>query len=256
MEVIPVIDLKHGQAVHAIAGKRESYEPIRSTLTESSDPADIAAACHQHLGTQSIYLADIDALEGDSIDWDSAIQVSEHCDRLWYDFGFAGGDEWQAFLKLPNSFRRKCKVILPLESIGSREHLQRAVELASATDSPPIFSLDLLRGSLRGTGDWDEMNSLSLIEFVVGLGIDEILILDLASVGGDSGPIGLELIQQCKTRFPALHLATGGGVRNEADLHSLQRLGCDSVLVATAIHRGMINRASISSCLDANQVAE
>ena len=45
MDVIPVIDIKNGQVVHAQGGRRDSYRPIQTPLSATSDPADARPAC-------------------------------------------------------------------------------------------------------------------------------------------------------------------------------------------------------------------
>ena len=40
--VIPVLDLKGGVAVHAVAGRRADYAPITSPFGQADDPASIA----------------------------------------------------------------------------------------------------------------------------------------------------------------------------------------------------------------------
>ena len=58
--VIPVLDLKDGQAVHAVAGQRSHYQPVRSILHPSADPMDLARAFRDMLGLHKLYLADLE----------------------------------------------------------------------------------------------------------------------------------------------------------------------------------------------------
>ncbi|HET9642558.1 MAG TPA: hypothetical protein VFP68_04185, partial [Burkholderiaceae bacterium] len=43
-QVIPVLDLRHGQVVRAVRGERSSYRPIVTPLAQGSEPCDIARA--------------------------------------------------------------------------------------------------------------------------------------------------------------------------------------------------------------------
>ena len=63
-QVIPVIDLLNGRAVHAVGGRRAHYQPIQSILHASSDPIPLARALRDSLGLQTLYLADLDAIGG------------------------------------------------------------------------------------------------------------------------------------------------------------------------------------------------
>ena len=44
MNIIPVLDLKAGQVVHAKHGNRQNYLPIQSALSDSSEPLTVVRA--------------------------------------------------------------------------------------------------------------------------------------------------------------------------------------------------------------------
>src|SRR5437868_13104425 len=64
MPILPVIDLMGGQVVRGVAGRREAYRPMVSTLTDSSDPLAVACAFRKRFGFEELYLADLDAIAG------------------------------------------------------------------------------------------------------------------------------------------------------------------------------------------------
>src|SRR4051812_47889975 len=64
MRVIPVLDLRGGLAVHAVAGDRARYAPVRSLLHPDPDPIGLARAFRAELGLTEVYLADLDAIAG------------------------------------------------------------------------------------------------------------------------------------------------------------------------------------------------
>ena len=64
MDVIPVIDIKNGQVVHAQGGRRDSYRPIQTPLSATSAPADVAAGLLRLAPFRKLYIADLDAIEG------------------------------------------------------------------------------------------------------------------------------------------------------------------------------------------------
>ena len=43
MRILPVLDLKGGQVVRGLAGRRQEYQPIRSRLTPSCQPLAVVA---------------------------------------------------------------------------------------------------------------------------------------------------------------------------------------------------------------------
>ena len=64
MEIIPVIDIHHGQVVHAIEGQRQQYRPLRTSISESNSPENIVQAFINSYPFKTIYIADLDAIEG------------------------------------------------------------------------------------------------------------------------------------------------------------------------------------------------
>jgi phosphoribosylformimino-5-aminoimidazole carboxamide ribotide isomerase len=84
-----------------------------------------------------------------------------------------------------------------------------------------------------------ELAPLDLLDRVARQGVRDVILLDLARVGTGRG-LDLELLAAAARRFPDVRLIAGGGVRGPADLVALQALGVAGVLVATALHRGLI----------------
>ena len=64
MLIIPVIDLSNGIVVHAICGKRNSYQPIASTISDNCQPESILTAFLKLYPFKVIYIADLDAIQG------------------------------------------------------------------------------------------------------------------------------------------------------------------------------------------------
>ena len=64
MQVIPVLDLKGGLVVHARMGEREHYRPIRTPLSPTSNPNDVARGLLSVYPFSSFYIADLDAIAG------------------------------------------------------------------------------------------------------------------------------------------------------------------------------------------------
>ena len=64
MEVVPVIDLKGGVVVRARHGDRASYRPIETPLSPTSDPLDVVAGLLSVHPFRTLYVADLDAIEG------------------------------------------------------------------------------------------------------------------------------------------------------------------------------------------------
>src|SRR5262245_53555147 len=67
MRIIGVLDLLNGCAVHARAGRRESYQPVHTAAgiaVDGGDPVALARIYVDHLGITELYAADLDAIAG------------------------------------------------------------------------------------------------------------------------------------------------------------------------------------------------
>ncbi len=91
MNVIPVIDLLHGQVVRAVRGDRSQYRPIVSPLCASSEPLAVSRILCQHCASARLYVADLDALQGgvSQIATLRALLAADPRLELWLDAGFA-----------------------------------------------------------------------------------------------------------------------------------------------------------------------
>ena len=71
--------------------------------------------------------------------------------------------------------------------------------------------------------------------------------LDLSGVGMQSGVQSMEEFAQIRSHFPDLQLTTGGGIRTLSDLQNLRAQRADGVLIASALHQGMITKADLET---------
>jgi len=63
LHIIPVIDCLNGICVHAKKGERTRYLPIKSKLTQSSQPLDIVKAFMDIYPFKTLYIADLNAIQ-------------------------------------------------------------------------------------------------------------------------------------------------------------------------------------------------
>lgn len=235
MRLIPVIDLKEGLVVHAVKGERSNYQPVKSVLCQSPDPIAVARAFRYQLGLTDLYVADLDAIQnrGDHRHIVTRLANQENM-TLYLDAGIS--QPQAALAALENGAR---KVIIGAETLPSWQAL-RAVSKAVPVDRL-IFSLDMVQGKVLSSNP--ELASLApaqLLERVVSEGWNEVILLDLARVGAENG-VDRDLIKTLRRNAPQVSLLIGGGVRNMDDLAQLEDLGVDGVLLATALHRGVID---------------
>ena len=243
MRVIPVLDLKGGCVVHAVAGRREKYQPIRSVLVDSAVPLEVAAAFRHVLGLQELYVADLDAIGGSEPACGTLEALVNLGCQLMVDAGVQDQERAERLVESGVS-----RVVLALESLPDPAVLDRL--LCAIGQDRLVFSLDLRAGEPLGPRvAWGFASGLEIAERVVCSGVRQMIVLDLAHVGTGSGPGTVPLCCQILDRHPTVELICGGGVRDVADLHRLGTTPIAGVLVATALHQGRITRADLEELL-------
>ena len=73
-----------------------------------------------------------------------------------------------------------------------------------------------------------------------------VIVMTLDRVGGGQGP-ALERLQTTLAQAAGKQVIAAGGVRNADDLDTLAEMGVYAVLIATAIHDGTLDRATLGA---------
>jgi phosphoribosylformimino-5-aminoimidazole carboxamide ribotide isomerase len=227
MDVIPVIDIKDGQVVHAQGGRRDSYRPIETPLSATSTPADVAAGLLRLSPFRKLYIADLDAIEGREPN-DIAIEAISHRIPgigLWVDSGIANPAAARAWLE---RFAH-CLVI------GSESQINIETVKSLHDDKRVLLSLDfrddVFQGpaTLRDDPTWWPAR---------------VIVMTLARVGGVRGP-DTDRVASIIARANGREVFGAGGVRDSADLGRLAAVGAAGVLVATALHIGALTSTDL-----------
>jgi phosphoribosylformimino-5-aminoimidazole carboxamide ribotide isomerase len=243
-QIIPVLDLQRGIAVHAVAGRRAYYQPVQSILHGSSDPLELATALRTLLGLHSLYLADLDAIGGDAPNLALYQQLISSGFELIVD---AGLRDLQSAERLHLLDRSSSTIVAGLETLESPRTLGAIVH-AMGVDRT-IFSLDLDDGHPRKADQstWRSDGSFGLAREAIENGVRHILVLDLARVGTGRGSRTKGLIEQIRARNPEVNVSAGGGISSIAEVLDIKMAGACAVLVASALHDGRIGRSELLS---------
>lgn len=234
MKIIPVLDLKEGQVVRGIAGRRHEYRPIVSRLVESSEPLAVARAFRERLGFHELYIADLDALAGKAPACATFAALTAAGCKLWVDAGLSVAADAQRLFDAGIA-----TVVAGLETVAGPQTLAELCALHTAQRI--LFSLDLKGGTpLRPAAAWQAVDAFGIAGAAIAQGVRRLLVLDLARVGVNSGPGTEALCRQLSAAFPAIELAAGGGVRDARDLETLRAAGVQAALVASALHDGRL----------------
>jgi HisA/HisF family protein len=229
MEIIPVLDLKGGVVVRARMGERHLYAPIATPLAATSDPLDVARGLLAIHPFATLYVADLDAIEGRGDNGAALRRVKLGCPglSLWVDNGIADASAAARWLDAG----------LGSLVLGSETQADAALVCSLAADERIILSLDFRGDAFQGPSTiLDEPSGWPA----------RVIAMTLARVGSGAGP-DVERLAAVKRIAAGRRVYAAGGVRDAADLAALARAGIAGALVATALHDGRLGRAEIEA---------
>lgn len=232
MKIVPVIDLKQGQVVHARMGDRARYAPIRSRLCDGSDPLAVVSGLLGLYPFGTLYVADLDAIAGgpghDRVL--EGITARFPALRLWVDRGTATTAHAEAWLA-----RGIGDLVLGSESLAGPEPV---AALAASRGPRIVLSLDFRgdafqgpKGLLDRPADWPS----------------RIIAMTLGRVGSGTGPDLARLDAIMRLAGADRQVFAAGGVRDAGDLRNLATRKAAGALVATALHDGRLAPSDLAS---------
>lgn len=222
MEIIPVIDVRQGVAVRAVAGDRANYRALETPLAASADPVDVARGYLSLHAFRTLYVADLDGIEGRGANRDMVMRVASasYGVDLWVDDGSGLADR-----SLPRT------PVIGTESIAS----VRPIKDAEFNGYPCVLSLDFRGDVYQGPPELLEDSSLWP---------ERVIVMTLGRVGMNAGP-DLDRVRDIVRRARGRRVYAAGGVRGRDDLVSLHEAGAAGALVATALHEGKIKAGDL-----------
>ncbi len=222
MQIIPVIDLKGGVVVHARMGQRALYRPIETPLARGSDPVDVASGLLSVHPFATLYVADLDAIEGTG-DNRAALQLVKQAFpqlMLWVDSGIADYEGAAGWLQQG----------LGHLVIGSETQTDAALAYHLGENARVVLSLDF-----RGP---DFLGPPALLE-QSDAWPQRVIAMTLDRVGSHAGP-DLGRLRAVKAAAKSRSVYAAGGVRDAADLRALAQAKIAGALVASSLHDGRI----------------
>lgn len=243
MRLIPVMDLRDGLAVHAVKGDREQYRPVTSVLADTAEPLEVARAFREKLGLSELYIADLNAIQGRGHHRALISRLAQQSGmRLIVDAGAANVASALQVLEAGAS-----QVIIGAETLTTWDMV-----LAIGTAIDPrhrIFSLDMRSGQvLSRCSQLAASKPAEVLGRLYRANWREVILLDLSRVGTGIG-VDQALIAEARQMFPQLMLVAGGGVRDANELANLATAGVAGVLVATALHQGIITQQHLAALM-------
>ncbi len=225
MDIIPVIDVRHGVAVHARHGQRSTYRPLATPLAQGCDPVVVARGFLSLFAFPTMYVADLDGIEGRGRNAELPRQLAAALPgvALWIDDGsspdelLSGGGAMS---------------VIGSESLGGADDLKR---LRDKPADHYVLSLDFRDETFLGPQ--------ALLENAA-LWPDRVIVMTLARVGAGEGA-DQRTLSAIVARAAGRRVYAAGGVRSLADLEALRAAGAVGALVATALHAGTITAGDL-----------
>jgi phosphoribosylformimino-5-aminoimidazole carboxamide ribotide isomerase len=233
LQVIPVIDLKQNQVVHAKYGQRNTYQPIQSAICSASAPMQVVQALLKLYPFSTLYIADIDAIlnTGNHAETIEAICHAHPQVTFWVDNGVRNINA-----RILHAPQTNIRAVVGSENIHT---LQDYRVISYGYESRHVLSLDKLDDNQLGAVD---LHNTGLYW------PDDVICMTLNNVGSQQGSDIARLknlqIQNAARKKPA-RIFAAGGVRNLDDLQQLKQLGISGALIASALHNGEITAQQI-----------
>jgi len=214
--------------VHARLGERDRYRPIATPLSPTSRPLDVARGLLSVFPFRTIYIADLDAIEGKGDNNATLRLLKAHLPDVdfWVDNGVA--DLAAAKSWLDEDIGRLV--------LGSETQRDENLVRRFCRDDRVILSLDYRGDAFVGPaallGDTTVWPA-------------KVIAMTLARVGSAMGP-DLDKLMALSERGSARLIYAAGGVRDASDLAALARAGIAGALVASCLHNGSLEGEQIA----------
>lgn len=229
MDVIPVLDVVHGQVVRAVRGERANYQPIVTALAKGSDPADVARGLHKLYPFRKIYIADLDGIEGRgrNLHLVPALSAALRNAEIWIDAGTASRGSARAVLAAPVT-----TLVIGSESLETAATLK---DILAEAPARTVLSLDFR--------DDEFMGPTALLKDS-SLWPSRVIVMTLGRVGSDEGP-DIARIKAFAAQSQGRKIYAAGGIRNRADLEAVKAAGAAGALIASALHAQKISAGDL-----------
>lgn len=228
-----MMDIKSDVVVHAKAGDREKYLPVKSGLTTSTNPVEIANV-FKKLGARELYIADLDAIERQGSNLGSVLEIKKLGFEILLDSGISTVREI-------NDLADVGSIVVGTETLQSLDELEKMTETCEI-----VLSLDFKGDELlTRIKELKNLDAEDLIKIILSHDYDikKLIYLDLKRVGTSCG-MREDRIKKMVKSIP-IPLLVGGGINDISDIRRMQTIGVSGVLVATAIHNGRITKEDI-----------
>ncbi|MDF2156656.1 1-(5-phosphoribosyl)-5-[(5-phosphoribosylamino)methylideneamino] imidazole-4-carboxamide isomerase [Algoriphagus sp. CAU 1675] len=239
-EIVPSIWLINGKCVRLERGDFSTEEVI------SNNPLEIAQR-FESIGLKRLHLVDLDgARRGEPKNYHILEAIAGYTNL---NIDFTGGITTDGDVIKSFEFGAKSVTI----SSAAANYPERFAgfimsygreKINLAADTNPSDHKIKIRGWLKKTS----IDLYEHIEFFYERGLKYLKCSDVSRDGVMEGP-NFELYKEIMKRFPSIHLAASGGVRNIDDFRKLRDIGVHSAVFGRAYYEGMISLDDLQAFL-------
>ena len=238
-KIIPVVDLRNGVVVRAVAGERVNYKQLDNAAFKSNDLCRIIEVLLKLSRSDILYVANLNGIAGDDsyncILYEIVRKFSKV--EIWVDNGFQNLGELRSF---HHGFSNWCENngyspcpgdnLIPVfgtETIADNESYKKIF----STLDDAVLSIDKKNNVILG---------LVTIDTILGLLPKRVILMNLDKVGTDSGP-DLSWLKNMTQKNLKVEFFGAGGLRDRDDYEIVARYKAAGWLVGSALFNSMMD---------------
>ncbi|MEW6361533.1 MAG: 1-(5-phosphoribosyl)-5-[(5-phosphoribosylamino)methylideneamino] imidazole-4-carboxamide isomerase [Acidobacteriota bacterium] len=236
IEIIPAIDLIGGRCVRLLQGDFN-----RQTIYDVS-PVEMAERFAE-AGYRRLHIVDLDGARSGCPQNLPILEAITAVTDLVIDYG--GGI--RSTKDLINVFNAGA-AMANIGSIAVRRPDTVCGWIDDFGEDRILIGADVLDGHLAIDG-WQTATGQNLEDFLgfyVRRGLRKVFVTDVGRDGSFTGP-ATELYKKILASFPGLNLIASGGIRNLADIRTLEDAGCSGAIVGKAFYEDRIKPEEIKN---------
>ncbi|MFC6182189.1 1-(5-phosphoribosyl)-5-[(5-phosphoribosylamino)methylideneamino]imidazole-4-carboxamide isomerase [Lactiplantibacillus daowaiensis] len=233
--IFPAIDLKAGQSVRLYQGDFQQATLINADPVAQAQQINAA-------GLNQLHLVDLDGAKSGQPENTATIAAVRQA--------FTGTLELGGGIRSYELAARYLKLGIDRLIIGSAALTNPALVRRLLTEfggDRIVIGVDGQNGQVAIDG-WlsqSQTKMSTLIQTMIASGAKHFIVTDVARDGTLQGP-NVALLTQLQAQVPAANLIASGGIRNVADLQTLQALGIQDAIVGKALYAGTLTLADLA----------
>jgi len=233
--IFPAIDLKAGQSVRLYQGD------FSQTTLINADPV-VQAQQINTAGLQQLHLVDLDgAKSGQPENYATVAAIRQ---------AFTGTLELGGGIRTYDLAARYLKLGVDRLIIGSAALTNPALVQQLLTEfggDRIVIGVDGQHGqvAINGWLQQSQTKMSTLIQTMMASGAQHFIVTDVDRDGTMQGP-NLSLLGQLHAQLPTANLVASGGIRNVADVQTLQAMGIRDAIIGKALYEGTVTLAELA----------